>query len=100
MKRRILGTLAVALIGGIGFAAQADEEDAVDSFRRLIFMANLDPVPWEQVPPELESIGTFLQNESGEIGDRFVSRADSLMERLYHESTISVRTPMMQMQTG
>ena len=57
--------LSLAVLGCFGALASTTEEAAVDSFRRLVFMVNLDPPPWDQVTAEADAISAWAQTQSG-----------------------------------
>ena len=106
MFHRVSGARLAALLalgtvlGSLSAHASTSDQKAVDAFRRLVFMLNLDPPPWDHVSEEINTISAWAETQTAETAADFPIAAQALLERLARERSISLPTRVMQNQVG
>ena len=85
IKKQVLGVLLLIFTGGLASAHIVPPEDLhpqAESYRRLNFLLDLNPVPWDAVARDADVIGRGLRSLDAGAGDRFTAHVNALLDSL------------------
>lgn len=66
-----------------------------ESYRRVIFMTNLNPVLWEEVRGDTDVIGEYLGQYDAEAGEIYLKAIHDVFSEVEAEVAVSLATPGM-----
>ena len=85
----------------IGFSASAlahivppeDYHPLAESYRRIAFMVNLNPVPWDTVQQDAQRITEELTTVAPEEASSYGETVETIFEMIQAERAVSLETP-------
>ena len=98
-----LTAIAVVLLARIAWAHIVPPESfhpVAEAYRRLTFLVNLNPIPWEEVRRDTDTISGSLTSLSPEKGLRYSESLVEAFTALETEAQISSPTPTMRKRTA
>lgn len=88
----------IVMVSGSAFAHIVPPEEyhpLAESYRRIAFMVNLNPVPWETVQQDAQRITDELNVVAPETASIYDETVADVLEMIQAERTVSLETPSM-----
>lgn len=93
--RLILVLLVVPIVSQAHIVPPEEYHPIAESYRRIAFMVNLNPVPWDTVQHDAQVMTRELSSFAPEIAAAYEETVSGVFEQLHAERAVSLETPSL-----